>query len=456
MELSELKKWFATHREKILEDFFAFLRFKSIATDPQYDEDTKKCAAFLVSYLNEIGLEVSIWETSKQPVIFAKNTAAGKDRPTLLIYHHYDVQPVDPLDLWQSDPFQPTLRDGNIYARGAQDNKGQCFYTITALKALLEESKDLNFNLKLFIEGEEESGSTGTLEIIQQKKEELKSDYLLVVDCPIPGPDIPAITLGMRGILTMDLEVRIADSDMHSGLLGGVVYNPIRALSHALAKCWDENGKISIPLFYDEVTELSLEEKNAFDFIMDEKSLCQGFGMKALYRDPGYSIGESVSIRPTLEINGINGGYTGEGFKTVLPAVATAKISCRLVPDQDPEKIFASLKNHLENHLPGGAVLTIVKEHGSSAFRCNVHSLIAKRAAKAYEEVMGKPCKSILGGGSIPIVGELAKASGADVVAMGYGLDSDHIHAPNEHFGLDRFEQGFLTIGNILDQFHVG
>ncbi len=455
MELAELKKWFSTNREAILDDLFTFLRFKSIATDPQYDEDTKKCAAFLVSYLNEIGLEAMSWETSKQPVIFAKNTAAGKDRPTLLIYHHYDVQPVDPLDLWESNPFKPTIREGKVYARGAQDNKGQCFYTITALKALLEESKSLNFNLKLFIEGEEESGSTGTLEIIKQKKEELQSDYLLVVDCGIPGPDIPAITLGMRGILTMDLEVRTADSDMHSGSMGGVAYNPIRALSHALAKCWDENGKIAIPHFYDEVQDLSPEEKKAFDFIMDEKMVRKEFGLKALCPDPGYLIGESVSIRPTLEINGINGGYTGEGFKTVLPAVATAKISCRLVPDQDPEKIFASLKKHLENHLPEGAVLTIVKEQGSSAFRCNVHSLIAKRAAKAYEEVMGKPCKSILGGGSIPIVGELAKASGADVVAMGYGLDSDHMHAPNEHFGLDRFEQGFLTIGNLLEQFHV-
>ncbi|NGX60282.1 MAG: hypothetical protein KR126chlam3_01453, partial [Chlamydiae bacterium] len=430
--------------------------FKSIATDPQYDEDTKKCAAFLVSYLNEIGLEAMSWETSKQPVIFAKNTAAGKDCPTLLIYQHYDVQPVDPLDLWESDPFKPTIREGKVYARGAQDNKGQCFYTITALKALLEESKSLNFNLKLFIEGEEESGSTGTLEIIKQKKEELRSDYLLVVDCGIPGPDIPAITLGMRGILTMDLEVRTADSDMHSGSMGGVAYNPIRALSHALAKCWDENGKIAIPHFYDEVQDLSPEEKKAFDFIMDEKMVRKEFGLKALCPDPGYLIGESVSIRPTLEINGINGGYTGEGFKTVLPAVATAKISCRLVPDQDPEKVFANFKKHLENHLPEGAALTIVKEHGSSAFRCNVHSLIAKRAAKAYEEVMGKPCKSILGGGSIPIIGELAQASGADVVAMGYGLDSDHIHAPNEHFGLDRFEQGFLTIGNLLKQFHVG
>ena len=455
MNLSDLKNWYSDHHEATFHDFFTFLRFKTIATDPQYDSDTKKCADWLVSYLNKIGLEATSWKTSGQPVVFAKHTKAGKDRPTLLIYQHYDVQPVDPLDLWETDPFEPTIRAGKVFARGAQDNKGQCFYTITALKALLELSESLNFNLKLFIEGEEESGSVGTMEVLEQKQEELQSDYLLVVDLGIPGPGIPAITLGIRGILTMEIEVRTADGDMHSGGMGGVAYNPIRALSHALAKCFDEEGRVAIPHFYDDVQELSAQEKKAFDLTMDEEKMQREFGLRAFCPDPGYTIGESVSIRPTLEINGISGGYTGKGFKTVLPAVATAKVSCRLVPHQNPEKIFENFKKHLETHLPNGIELTITKEHGSYAFRAKENSLIAKQAAKAYEEVMEKPCKTILSGGSIPITVELAKASGAEAVMMGFGLDTDNIHAPNEHFGLDRFEQGFLTMGRILGQFNA-
>jgi len=451
MDLNFLKKWYSEHSEAILQDFSTFLKYKTIATDQKYDRDTKECATWLTSYLNAIGMQASCLQTSGKPVVFAKHTKAGKDKPTLLIYQHYDVQPVDPLDLWKTDPFEPTVIDGKIYARGAQDNKGQCFYTITALKAFLEHAEALNFNIKLFIEGEEESGSKGTMEVLGN--EELKSDYLLVVDAGIPAPGIPAITLGVRGILTMEVEVRMADTDMHSGGMGGIAYNPIRALTSALAKCFDEEGRVAIAHFYDDVKELSKEEKELLDFSCDENMLRKDFGLKAFCPDPGYPIGESVSTRPTFEINGINGGYTGEGFKTVLPAIASAKISCRLVPDQDPDKLFANIKAHLKKNLPEGAEFTLTKEHGSKAFRCNPDSLIANRAKLAYEEVMGKPCKSILTGGSIPITVELITATGAEGLVMGFGLDTDNIHAPNEHFGLDRFEQGFLTMGRILGLF---
>lgn len=456
MQLSEWKHWFSIHREEILRDFFTFLRFKTIATDSQFDKDTKACAKWLVQYLRTIGLTVEEWETSCQPVVFAKTAEEKKGCPTLLIYQHYDVQPVDPLELWKSAPFEPVIRNGCVYARGAQDNKGQCFYTITAIRALLELSKTLHFNLKVFIEGEEESGSRGTLEVFAKKKKDLQSEYLLVVDSGIPSPNVPAITLGIRGILTTTLEVRTANIDMHSGSMGGIAYNPIHALIQALAKCWDEKGKVSIPHFYDDVAELTSEEKKLFDFSLDEAFLTQAFGLRAVCPEPGYTLAESVSIRPTFEINGISGGYVGEGFKTVIPARAMVKISFRLVPNQDPEKVYSSFQKYIKAHLPEGIAAHVQKGQGFSAFRSNPNSLIAKRTIKAYEEILEKkPCKLILGGGSIPITVELAKTSGAEVVIMGYGLDTDAIHAPNEHFGLDRFEQGFLTMGSIFRQFNV-
>ena len=449
MDLRALEKWFSNHRETIFQDLFHFLKFKSIGTDPAFDADTKACAHWLVDYLKKSGMETTLWETSVQPVIFAKHCKAP-GRPTLLIYQHYDVQPVDPINLWETDPFEPTVRNGEVYARGAQDNKGQCFYSITAVKALLQLCDQLNFNLKIFIEGEEEGGSEGTRAAIEAHKDALSCDYILVVDSTIPNAETPAITLGIRGIITMEMICKGADVDMHSGTFGGAAYNPIRALVTALSSCWDPTGKVAVPHFYDSVKKMSAAEMNNFALEMDEDFVKKEFGLRLFGPEPGYSIGQSVGIRPTVEINGIEGGYTGEGFKTVLPATAKAKISCRLVPNQDPDSIISELQAHLLKNVPSGMEVTFTDVCGYSSFIANRDSLIAKHAAKAYEEVMGKPCKNVLSGGSIPIVMELAKASGGEAVMMGYGLDSDQIHAPNEHFGLDRFEKGFLTMGRIL------
>ncbi|NGX38449.1 MAG: Succinyl-diaminopimelate desuccinylase [Chlamydiae bacterium] len=270
MSLSAWENWFSNHREKIFQDFFHFLTFKSIGTDPTFDRDTKACASWLAEYLKECGMETALWETSGQPVVFATHCKA-ENRPTLLVYQHYDVQPVDPLELWESDPFEPTVRDGKVYARGAQDNKGQCFYSITAIKALLELCGELNFNLKLFIEGEEERGSEGTRAAIEAKKEELKCDYMLAIDSTIPDAETPAITLGLRGIITMEITCKGADVDMHSGALGGVAYNPIRALATALSTCWNSSGKVAIPHFYDAVEEMSEDEAKNFVLEMTKK-----------------------------------------------------------------------------------------------------------------------------------------------------------------------------------------
>lgn len=451
--LKTWENWYEENKEQILLDFFKFLSFKSIGTDHSFDQETRECADWLFSYLSEMGLDVTLWETSGKPVVFAQDLRAGKDLPTLLLYHHYDVQPVDPLELWDSDPFVPTVKEGSVFARGAQDNKGQCFYTLSALKALYQLTDALPFNLKVFIEGEEESGSVGTKQAIVEHAEDLKADAMLAIDSNMAAPGIGAITLGIRGMVTGEVVVRCAGSDMHSGMLGGAAYNPIRALTHALSACYDATGKVAIPHFYDSVKELTSEEKSELDLEIDQEVVKQEFSILAFSPEPGYTIGESVGIRPTFEINGILGGYTGEGFKTVLPAKASAKISCRLVPDQDPEEIFQNLEVHLRKHLPEGMEMELHHDQGARAFRTSGNSKIAKLAAKAYEEVLGVPCKKILCGGSIPIVTDLAKVIGGDVLMMGFGLDRDQIHAPNEHFGLDRFKQGFLTLGRIFSTF---
>ncbi|HSX11929.1 MAG TPA: dipeptidase [Rhabdochlamydiaceae bacterium] len=453
LELSDLKKWFNTHKQEIFSRFFTFLKFGSVGTDPAYRQETRKCAQWIVDYLKQIGFQSTLYETSVHPIVYGEYMHAGKEQPTLLIYHHYDVQPVDPLDLWKSGPFEPTIKEGQVYARGAQDNKGQCFYTLTALHAFLQLCKEAKINLKLFIEGEEESGSVGTTQFLKEKGELLKADYLLVIDSGIPGPGVPAITMGLRGIVTMEVTLTNSAEDLHSGSHGGVVLNPNRALVQLLAKLWDKEGKVAVPHFYDNVKKYSETELAKFEMSFDKKDYEKKFGVKAYAIEPGFSPSESNYIRPVLEINGMSGGYAGKGFKTVIPSMAVAKISCRLVPYQDPEKIFHSIANFLRAEAPKGIDLKVEEYHGAAAFGSSFDSPIVKMVSKAYEEVLGKPCRYMLMGGSIPIVGELSKVSGAAVVVMGYGLDDDKIHAPNEHFGLDRFEQGFLTVARILNHF---
>jgi len=455
ISISDFKNWYQKNSKKVLEDFFTFLRFPSISTDPKYEKDSRRTAEWLCEYLNGIGVEASLWETPGLPVVFGSHCKAGKDRPTVLIYNHYDVQPVDPIELWQDDPFKPVIRNNQVYARGAVDNKGQCFYSLTALKAFLELSKKLDINIKVFIEGEEESGGKGTAAIIEAKKKELKADHLLVVDFDIPGPGIPGITLGMRGLVAMYIECSNSFSDLHSGVHGGIVLNPNRALATALGKLWDSSGKIAVPHFYDDVRSLSKEHMALIDMSFDQKEYMKTFGVKAFCAEKGCSLKEANLLRPTLEINGMWGGYTGIGFKTVIPAKSFAKISCRLVPDQNPEMISRHIEQFLKSQIPEGIELKVEMHHGAPAYRTSFDSSVVKIAASAYEEVFGSPCRFLLCGASVPIVADLAAASEADVAMIGVGLSDDDIHAPNEHFGLDRFELGYLIIGRILQRLSV-
>lgn len=450
MNIDLLKEWFKTHYDEILRDFFTFLSFPSISTDPAFEQHSRYTAEWLCDYMKKMGLDATLWETPGLPVVFGTHLSAGKDRPTLLIYHHYDVQPVDPLDLWKSGPFDPNVRNNQVYARGAVDNKGQCFYSLTAIKAFMELATEWNFNLKVFIEGEEESGGRGTAAILHQKEAELRADHLLVVDFDIPSLSTPGITLGVRGIIGLDVQCMNSPSDLHSGVHGGIALNPIRALSGMLAGMWDEKGRVTIPHFYDDVQELSKEHLAMVDMTVDEEEYQRSFGVKAFCMEEGCSIKEANWLRPALEINGMSGGYTGMGFKTVIPAKASAKISCRLVPDQDPEKIGKAIIEYFQHATPKGIQTRVDLHHGDAAYRSGMDSFIVKTAALAYEEVFGKPCQYLYCGASVPIVGSLARATKAEVAMMGVGLPDDDIHAPNEHFGLDRFELGYLIIGRIL------
>lgn len=452
VSLEQLRKWFKDHYDETIRDFFTFLSFPSISTDPHYEQDSRRTAEWLCEYMQRIGLQTTLWETPGLPVVFGTHLQAGPHRPTLLIYHHYDVQPVDPLDLWKSDPFKPTIRNNQVYARGAVDNKGQCFYSLTAIKAFLQLSKKCDFNLKVFIEGEEESGGRGTAAVLKQKEHELKADHLLVVDFDMPNATTPGINLGMRGLVALNVECSNSSTDLHSGVHGGIALNPNRALATMLSSMWDAQGKVAIPHFYEDVRPLPKELLASVDMSFDLQQYEKNFGVKAFCMEKGFSVNESNWLRPTLEINGMWGGYTGAGFKTVIPAKAFAKISCRLVPNQDPEKIGNYIASYLKSVAPQGVHLKVDLHHGAPAFHSRFDSFIVKTSALAYEEILGKPCKYLFCGASVPIVVDLARASQAEVAMIGVGLVGDDIHAPNEHFGLDRFELGYLTIGRILEK----
>lgn len=445
------QEWMKTHEKKILEDFFHFLHFPSISTDPAHKKDCLQTADWLKIYLEEMGAQVELLQSSGLPVVLAQ-FIKDPSYPTVLLYHHYDVQPVDPIDLWKTDPFTATLKEGKVYARGASDNKGQCFYTVTALKALQkfmqqESIWDLPLNIKLFIEGEEESGGVGTCEVLKTHADKMRADFLCVIDCDIPAIDTPALSLGYRGILTMELECTNASTDLHSGGHGGIALNPNRILATLLSKLWDEKGKVTISHFYDDVKPLSPEERETLDFAFDEEKYRKEFGVGALCPKEGGTPKETNGLYPTAEINGMWGGYTGLGFKTVIPAKSYAKVSCRLVPDQDPQEIFRNFQQFVKEHTPKGAEISIKLHHGAKAYRASGNSFLLQAARRSMEEVFEKsPCKSVLCGGAIPIVRDLIDASKAEAVLLGLALDTDNVHAPNERFEWECFQKGYLMM----------
>jgi len=454
--LKELKALYAQHKNAALEEFYTFLKFPSVSSEAEHRSDIRACVTWLQEYVAAMGFQTELWESEgHHPVLFASAKALQAGQPTLLIYNHYDVQPVDPLELWASPPFAPEVREGEVYARGAQDNKGQCFYVLQALKLLHAKWGALPINIKLCIEGEEECGSAGLSALLSHKRQELKADYLAIVDLGIQAADQPGLTMGLRGIATMDIELSGSKGDLHSGSHGGLAYNPIHALVELLSKLRDPQGKIAIPEFYAEVKELSENEKSKLALNFDSATYEATFGIKATGGERQYPPLERNWLRPSLEINGIWGGYTGTGFKTVIPAKAYAKLSCRLVPDQDPEKTMRKVVQFLCDHLPEGLSL---KTHIHAGFGRAVYSKMSSPLVTAFDtamqEIYGKKCEYIFSGATIPIVTELAAASGGDLILLGLGLPDDNIHAPNEHFGLDRLEKGCLMMARGIELLH--
>lgn len=449
--LSRLKEWFQKNQKEAREDYFRFLRFPSVSADPAFRREVLACAEWLVAYMVKKGIRAEQIQTEGYPIVYAEDLRAGPQAPTVLIYGHYDVQPADPVELWKSPPFEPVQREGKIYARGAADDKGQIFYAVLALCALKELGTPLPVNLKFCIEGEEESLSAGLAKALPHLKEKMGADLLLVVDFDQLQDGSPAMTFGGRGLVSLEVTFRGSKGDLHSGLHGGLAYNPNRALAESLAALWDEKGRIQVSDFYADVEDVPQEEIARYHFPFDQAHYSKEFGIEAFGGEKERSLQEKNWLRPTVEINGMSGGYTGAGVKTVIPAQATAKLSCRLVPHQDPEKIARSLASFFQQRAPQGMKVEVQKHSGAFAFRGHPRSKLAKAIATAAKEVTGKKCRNILSGASIPIVAALMRAIGAEMVGMGYGLPSDDIHAPNEHFDWERLEKGFLTLARAIE-----
>lgn len=434
-----------------LNDYIKLLSFASISSEPEYKKDLMECFYWVKEQVDALGFETEIWETGGHPTLFASwLKAPGK--PTVLLYNHYDVQPVDPLELWDTPPFEPTVKNNVMYARGAQDNKGQLFYTLLALRSLMKEKGSFPLNIKWIIEGEEEVGSKNLPQVLIDHKEQLKADHLAVIDGGIPSESAPSVSLGMRGLVTMDVELTASRTDLHSGSHGGLAYNPIFALAEILAAAKNRDGKVTIPGFYATIKDLTDKEKESLSFEFNEQKYREEYGASPNGGEKSLPHLVRNTLRPTFEINGINGGYTGNGFKTVIPAKAFAKISCRLVRGQDPKQMGDLVAQWIVSQAPIGIdVKVAVHEGGGPAALTSPNSLVVKAFQQAFSEVFHKPCRFNLEGASIPIVYDLQKASQAEMVLVGLGLGTDQIHAPNEHFSLDRIEKGKLIISRALE-----
>jgi acetylornithine deacetylase/succinyl-diaminopimelate desuccinylase-like protein len=444
--------YISENKERFLNELFELLRIPSISADPSYAADVHQTAKVIAEQFKSIGLDnVEICPTAGYPIVYAEKIF-DPSLPTVLVYGHYDVQPADPIELWHNPPFEPIIKkteihpEGAIFARGACDDKGQMFMHVKAVEAMMR-TNELPCNVKFMIEGEEEVGSENLGIFVKENVEKLKADIILVSDTGMLANDVPSITTGLRGLSYVEVEVTGPNRDLHSGLYGGCVANPINILNKMIASLHDENNHITIPGFYDRVTELSDEERAEMAKApFSHEKYCKALDMEDTYGEKGYSTMERGSIRPTLDVNGIWGGYTGEGAKTVIASKAYAKISMRLVPDQDPNEITKLFKDHFESIAPKGVKVLVKPHHGGEAAVTPIDSIGYKAASMAYESSFGKKPIPVRSGGSIPIVAMFEKILGLKTILMGFGLDSDAIHSPNEHYGLFNYYKGIETI----------
>jgi acetylornithine deacetylase/succinyl-diaminopimelate desuccinylase-like protein len=452
LNLAALTETFREHREQFINEWREFLTFPSISADPRHDADCRRCAEWLVKHLKKIGFdEASLIETEGKPLVYAKR--AGKAGPRVSFYGHYDVQPVDPLNLWGTPPFEPQLREGRLYARGAQDNKGQLFYFLKAVEVLIKKNA-LNVPLSLFIEGEEESSSIGITRAIPSLREKLSSDILMVCDTGTERVDAPTVTMGLRGIVFLTATLKGITKDLHSGHHGGLAPNPATELARLVATLHDGTGKIAVADFYEGVQAVTdADRKLLATGHFDEKVYREQIGVPPVGGEKGIAPAERRGFRPTIEINGFHSGYDGPGSKTIIPASAYTKITARLVGKQDPKLSLERIIKHLEAHAPKGLTLEISESGvGGPAFLANAGSPVIAKAKAVLDELSGGKTVFSWEGGSIPVVASLAIAAGAEPLLVGYGLEEDNIHAPNESFSLQQFEQGFLYAGLFLSR----
>jgi len=443
---SEITNYIQENKNRFIEELLDLLRIPSISADLSYKTEILRAADYIAQKLREAGADkVALCETPGNPIVYGEKIV-DTSLPTVLMYGHYDVQPADPLELWTSPPFEPVIKDDNIYARGACDDKGQLYMHIKAFELMMQQNT-LACNIKFMIEGEEEVGSNHLGYFVAGNKEKLQADVIVISDTGMIANDIPSITTGLRGLSYHEVEVTGPSRDLHSGLYGGAVANPINILCKMIASLHDENNHITIPGFYDNVEELSAEERAEMakaPFSLEEYK--QALNLGDVYGEAGYTTNERNAIRPTLDVNGIWGGYTGEGAKTVIAAKAFAKISMRLVPNQTSEEITEKFQKHFTSIAPPSVKVIVRPHHGGEPVVTPSNSVAFKAASRAFEQTFGKKPIPVRSGGSIPIVAMFKSELGLDSVLMGFGLDSDAIHSPNEHYGVFNFLKGIETL----------
>lgn len=441
-----VKDYIKNNKERFLAELFEWLTIPSVSADSKHKGDVRRAAEFAREKLVTAGVDnAEICETKGHPVVYAEKIVSPSF-PTVLVYGHYDVQPADPLNLWSSPPFEPAIRDEKIFARGSCDDKGQVYMHFKAFE-IMNKHDLLSCNIKFMIEGEEEVGSDNLATFVKQNRSKLKADVILISDTAMISLEHPSITTGLRGLSYMEVEVTGPNRDLHSGVYGGAVANPVNVLASMIASLHDENGRVAIPGFYDHVAELSRQEREALNRApFDLENYKKELGVGDIKGEKGYTTLERTGIRPALDVNGIWGGYTGEGAKTVLPSKAAAKISMRLVPDQNSSVITDLFTRHIQAIAPSYVNVTVTAHHGGEPAVTPTDSKAFSAASKAFEEVWGKTPIPTRDGGSIPIVALFKKELGLDTVLMGFGLDSDAIHSPDEHFGVKNFLMGIETI----------
>ena len=434
------------NKDRFLEELLALLRIPSVSARTENKNDMLTCAEAVKKSLLDAGATTAtIYPTEGHPIVYGEKII-DPALPTVLVYGHYDVQPADPLELWNSGPFDPVIKDGKIYARGSADDKGQFYMHVKALETMVQ-TGTLTTNIKFLIEGEEEVGSPNLATFVKANKALLDANVILISDTSMISMENPSIDIGVRGLSYIEVEVTGPNRDLHSGVYGGAVANPITMLSKMIASCHDENNHITIPGFYDDVVESTdIERAKMAEAPFDAKEYAKDLGVQILWGEKGYSSNERTGIRPTLEVNGIWGGYTGEGAKTVLPSKAFAKISCRLVPNQSSEVITEKIINYFTSIAPAGVTVKASEHHGGEPYMTPIHSKEYQAAASAIAATFGKDPIPVRGGGSIPICALFEKELGLKIVFMGFGLDSDNLHSPNEKFDIVNFYKGIETI----------